>query len=67
MDTDLKAAVQKALLIDPEKCMAFSQNFSREQSARSFLSNLHLKKNLINTSHTVKLLIKFNDLNFINN
>jgi hypothetical protein len=38
---DLKTAVEKVLLIEPERCVAFSQKFSWEQSARSFLSNLH--------------------------
>ena len=45
LDEDLKTAVKKALHIEPKKCVAFSQQFSWEQSALTFLSNLHpLKK-----------------------
>jgi glycosyltransferase involved in cell wall biosynthesis len=40
LDTDLLNAVKKALYISPEKCVEFAKQFSWEQSARSFLSNL---------------------------
>jgi hypothetical protein len=45
LDPDLKTAIRKALHIPPEKCVAFSQNYSWERSARSFLKNLHPLEN----------------------
>ena len=40
LDTDLKAATRKAIGIPSDKCIEFAKQFSWEQSARGFLSNL---------------------------
>jgi glycosyltransferase involved in cell wall biosynthesis len=40
LDRDLLAAVKQALCIPAEKCVAYADRFSWEQSARAFLSNL---------------------------
>jgi glycosyltransferase involved in cell wall biosynthesis len=42
LDTDLKAATRKAIGIPSEKCIEFAKQFSWEQSARAFLSNLKI-------------------------